>query len=174
MKRAIILAVFLGAAVADAEPRAYTWFDGAAPVRAFIDSSAIARVQASVRGRPARVAIEPVKSRRDRAELARGVLPAAMRAGCSPVFTPTPDGGRRMALPGGVIVYLDTALSPERAQAWLADRHLTVLQGVPTDPLGFVVASGPGPEAIELANQLRTEPGVRSASPLIWRESSPR
>ena len=149
MRATSILGILLAAAVAGAEPRAFTYNDGLETAKVFIDPSAIARVQAGRGGRPARVTIEPVTDRRLRGELARGGLPPSLRATHSPVFTPTPNGGRRMALPGGVIVYLDEAMPLEATSTWLQERRLTVVDRLPTDARGFIVASAPGRRSVK-------------------------
>ena len=79
-----------------------------------------------------------------------------------------------MALPGGVIVYLDGAMPLEATSTWLRERRLTVVDRLATDARGFIVESEPGLAALELAERLRREPGVRSATPLWWRETAPR
>jgi hypothetical protein len=88
----------------------------------------------------------------------------------SPAFRAAPsDRAALWSLPGGVIVTFGPEWEPEEARAWLAARGLTVERRLELGQPAFVVASDPGLPALELAEELRTLPEVRSAQPDWWR-----
>ncbi|HVS17948.1 MAG TPA: hypothetical protein VMT18_05050 [Planctomycetota bacterium] len=73
-----------------------------------------------------------------------------------------------LTFPGGVFVTLDPELSEAEARAWLLGRSLAIERKLPLEGNVFHVLSGPGLEALALAEELRGERPVRSTAPNLW------
>lgn len=182
-------ALCLLAATARAEPPAasYTWYDGDDARKAFLDETHVAQVQtatveptAVVPGggsgaATASVHVKLVKlAAADRARVARGQAPRAVTGPTVPVFTEVKGNGRRMVLAGNAMLWLDVTFDAERCAGWLREQGLSSLGPIPGSKNGFVVAAPAGLPSLELANTLRSRPGVRAASPVWWKQASPR
>jgi hypothetical protein len=70
----------------------------------------------------------------------------------------------RLAL-GNIIVHFNPEWSESAVQQWAAARKLQVLRRLSSGPNNYVIKSGPGLEAINLANSLHELPGVTAAFP---------
>ena len=87
----------------------------------------------------------------------------------SPVFNNRGGRGRR-ALPGGVIVTFDSAMSDEACAAWIAAKGLTVQRKLTQSRQIYVLDTPAGMKSLELANSLHESGEVESASPNWWTE----
>jgi hypothetical protein len=93
----------------------------------------------------------------------------------SPVLHDSPiDSGRKRALPGGVIVYLNPAWDQTAVKSWADSHRLEIVQKLEIGPNVFVLKTGPGLEALETANALYRSGEVRGASPVWWQEAVTR
>lgn len=86
----------------------------------------------------------------------------------SPVFTT--GAGERLALPGGVIVSLDASWSASQCEAWINGKGSLAQQKLPITGNFYLISSDAGFASLDLANSLRGEAGVLSASPNWWRD----
>lgn len=90
----------------------------------------------------------------------------------SPLFT---DAGKRRALPGGMIVTLQSAANPADAKGQLVAAGLTPIrmlniqyeQGANASKV-WLVASNPGIESLNLANELHASGKFASVQPNWW------
>jgi hypothetical protein len=73
-----------------------------------------------------------------------------------------------VAFPGGVFVTLDPALGDDGSQAWLGGKGLVVERKLPIQGNVYHVRSGPGLEALALAEELRREPPVVATALNAW------
>jgi hypothetical protein len=88
----------------------------------------------------------------------------------SPVFRDgRDDASPRRALPGGVIVRFDPALSAEQRAALIERHGLQVVRELGDDGHAWLVSSAPGLPALELANRLYESGDFLAASPNWWR-----
>ena len=171
---ALLLLAPSGAGAEPRPPRARTYHDGDQALTVYLDDRWLARLGPAGEGLRSRsVTLVPVGNPRHRQALRRGRVPADLPANHVPVFTTTPDGGRRLALPGGVLVYV-AGMGPAEAGPWLARQGLKVLGPVSFERAGFLVAAPPGLPSLDLAESLRRRPGIARATPLWWREAAPR
>lgn len=117
-----------------------------------------------------------------RADPRIGALPTLRRlkelapgARYSPVLRdgPTEDAPLR-ALPGNVIVYFDPGWDEAVVNAWVQARGLEVEARLEIGRNAYVLATGPGLEALETANALYASGEVVAAFPDWWRELVPR
>ncbi|HMS82529.1 MAG TPA: hypothetical protein PKD12_02630 [Nitrospira sp.] len=67
--------------------------------------------------------------------------------------------------PGNIIVHFSPEWSEAAVQQWAASHKLEILRRLPSGPNNYVIQSGPGLEAISLANSLHRSPGVTAAFP---------
>ena len=170
----LLLAPTAAGAEPPTAPGARTYHDGDQALTVYLDPRWLARLGPAGDGLRSRsVTLVAVKDPRHRRALRRGRVPADLPADHVPVFTTTPDGGRRLALPGGVLVYV-AAVHAAEAGPWLARQGLTVLGPVSPGQAGFLVAAPPGLPSLALAESLRRRPGIARATPLWWRETAPR
>lgn len=95
-------------------------------------------------------------------------------AQASPVFRATPSGGPARALPGGVILALDEAMSETEAAQWLADQGINNAERFDFGTNLFLVPTEAGMASLEEANRLHELEGVRYASPNWWTEKATR
>ncbi len=70
--------------------------------------------------------------------------------------------------PGNVIVYLNPEWTEAAVQQWAQSRQLTLLRKLEAGPNIYVVHSGPGVEALNLANSLYKAGSVLAAFPDWW------
>ncbi|MEW6776316.1 MAG: hypothetical protein AB1405_08485 [Bdellovibrionota bacterium] len=88
----------------------------------------------------------------------------------SPVFRDG-RGGRMRALPGGIVVQLDSKLSDKEAREWARAKGLAVRKKLSLPGNYYVLDTKPGLEALEKANALYESGEVLSASPDWWQEA---
>lgn len=88
----------------------------------------------------------------------------------SPLFYDAASrGGQRRALPGGVVVRLNSSWSRDQALQWFADRNLSVINELAIKNT-FVIAAPAGRASLELANSLYETGEVQMSSPNWWKE----
>ncbi len=82
------------------------------------------------------------------------------------VLHDVPNGSApvRLAL-GNIIVHFNPEWSEPAVQQWATTQKLQILRRLPSGPNNYVIQSGPGVEAINLANSLHALPGVTAAFP---------
>ena len=108
------------------------------------------------------------------AEKASVLKPPALAKGeaalHSPVFRDAKDGaGAQRALPGGVIVRVDPALSDEQRAALFARHGLLAVRELGEGTGAWLVRSPPGLPSLDLANRLYESGDFVAASPNWWR-----
>ena len=144
----------------------YTWQDGDRTLRAFLQSDLVVRHDGAGAG-----------PRTPGARAGPGMIARVARAaeaGGQPVFRSS--SGALMTLPGGVLLVFDRDWRKAETDAFLASRGIARNRVSPLGaiPNGFVVATGPGFAALELANALAGEDGVVLSSPNWWKERTTR
>lgn len=72
--------------------------------------------------------------------------------------------------PGNVIVYLNPEWTEAAVQQWAQSRKLTILRKLDAGPNIYLIQSGPGLEALTLANSLQETGSVMAAFPDWWTE----
>lgn len=91
--------------------------------------------------------------------------------GVSPVFR---DGnskaGRKLALPGNIIVYFDPQWDKARIETWTASQGLDIVDKLRFGKNKYVLKTPPGMEALETANRLYESGEVVAAFPNWWQE----
>lgn len=93
----------------------------------------------------------------------------------SPVFHDAPGPASRMrALPGNIIVYFNPEWDKKTISQWLAMRELLIVHPLANGSAAYVLKTGPGLEALELANTLHETDGVNAAFPDWWHETVTR
>ena len=93
----------------------------------------------------------------------------------SVVLHDTPSGSSRMrSLPGNVIVYLNPQWNVEEVNNWLATRKLDMVKKLEIGPNIYVIKSGPGIEALSVANEIYQSGEVIAAFPDWWEEVATR
>lgn len=101
-------------------------------------------------------------------DLKRGIVPAGAEDAYSPVFQDS--SGRKRALPGNVIVFMDKSWSKARVEDWARVRSLIILKQISTYSNVFLIRTPAGIESLTLANSLYKTEGVVSAIPNWWVE----
>lgn len=181
----ILIGAMLMTTALFAEEVAYTYYDGNKKMVVYIQSDLAASfgeagTETLVRGAPDATLVKKmgfVSIYRVNATYARNLKSrnTAGTTSVSPVFTRSAEGGgMKMALPGGVIVVLDKSWNSSRCEQWIKSRKLSVVKKLPITGNYYEIASGAGLASLELANSLRNEEGVLSATPNWWREMSRR
>lgn len=93
----------------------------------------------------------------------------------SPVLHDSPSAASRMrAMPGNIIVYLQPAWSETQVHAWLQSRGLSMVKKLDFGSNIYILKTGPGLEALELANTLYRSGEVVAAFPDWWQEAVTR
>jgi hypothetical protein len=93
----------------------------------------------------------------------------------SPVFRDSPsDSGRKRALPGGVIVYLNPSWDEAAVKSWAVSHNLMILDKLEIGPNVYVIQTDPGLASLETANALFESGDVVSAAPNWWQEAVTR
>ena len=101
------------------------------------------------------------------------VLTRAKSLDSSAVYTevlhdgPSSDAPLRLA-PGNVIVYMDPAWSQTKVEQWAAGHKLQIVRKHEAGPNIVVVKTGPGLDALRVANQLYESGTVVAAFPDWW------
>lgn len=95
--------------------------------------------------------------------------------GRSPVFSESPAGGNLRALPGGVIVTFAEMRSDESVRTWASENGVQVDKRLRIQSKTvWLVKSAAGLPSLELANRLRTKPGIAAAQPNWWTNVGPQ
>ena len=84
------------------------------------------------------------------------------------------SAGRKRALPGNVIVYLNPQWDQVAVNNWLSSRKLEMVKKLEIGPNIYVIKTGPGLEALETANALYRSGEVTAAFPDWWQEVATR
>lgn len=177
-----------------AEPAAldssYVWYDGDMPRRAWLDpdlmatfdepdpsaEQAIRSISPQAEALTARqggIRIWRIPARSESTARSLHALNPDTRT--SPVLRDGPGKSAAMrALPGGVIVHLDPNWPETEVRDWLLGHDLQQFRKLAFGRNTFLVETGPGLDALQLANQLRLLDGVIAASPNWWQEVEPR
>ncbi len=93
----------------------------------------------------------------------------------SPVFHDAPGPESRMrALPGNIIVYFNPEWDTRAINQWVAAQELLIVRQLASGPATYVLESGPGLEALELANRLKGTDEVIAVFPDWWHETVSR
>jgi hypothetical protein len=99
-------------------------------------------------------------------------VPGSLFTVYSPVFFDAPgDSGHMRSLPGNVIIYLNPDWNEVRVNDWIASRGFEVLKKLEIKSNVFVLKTGPGLEALKLANALYESGEVIAAFPDWWQET---
>lgn len=93
----------------------------------------------------------------------------------SVVLHDDPTSASRMrALPGNIIVYLDPKWNEAKIRNWLGEHKLEIVKRLAIGPNIYVLKTGPGLEAMEMANSLYRSHEVKAAFPDWWQSVSTR
>lgn len=93
----------------------------------------------------------------------------------SPVLHDAPGPTARMrALPGNIIVYFNPAWDRQAISQWVTAHGLRVVRRLAIGPRAYVLDTGPGLEALDLANTLYETGDVVAAFPDWWQEAVTR
>lgn len=93
----------------------------------------------------------------------------------SPIFHDAPGpASRKRALPGNIIIYFNPEWNKLTIKQWIAARELLIVSQLAHGPNAYVLKTGPGLEALELANSLHETDGVNAAFPDWWHETVTR
>ena len=91
----------------------------------------------------------------------------SLNGSLSPVFS---ENGRLLALPGGVIVQLRQGVN---VLTWSSSKGIKSIESIGI-PNFYNINTPVGMVSLELANSLKADPNVISATPNFWQESSTR
>ncbi len=169
----------------------YTWYDGDREQQVWLNPQVIAEFnpspqgESSLKSADAAAKIMPTKHRqaavriwklRNTAENAMRNLKSIYPQGkYSAVLHDGPSSTRRMrALPGNVIIYLDPQWDEAAVSNWLSAHSLEIVKKLEIGPNIYVIKTGPGMEALEIANSLYLSGEVKAAFPDWWQEVSTR
>jgi hypothetical protein len=120
-----------------------------------------------------RVRLWRVRSTQGTDALARDINANSMRF--SPVFHDGPSASLPLrALPGGVVATFAPDWSRARVDAWVTAHHLTIASEVIEGGNVFELATAPGLEALQIANQLYATGELVACTPNFWQQFSPR
>jgi hypothetical protein len=110
------------------------------------------------------------------AETAVRTLAAKNQTGkYSPVLHDGPTtSGRMRALPGNVILYLNPEWDIATVNAWVNQHQLEIVKKMDIGPNIYVIKTGPGLEALNIANSLYKSGEVVAAFPDWWEEVTTR
>ena len=171
--------------------QAYTWYDGDREQQVWLNPQVVAEFnpgpqgESSIMSADTAARIMPTKHEqaavrlwqlRDTAENAMRSLKSIHPQGrYSVVLHDGPNSaGRMRALPGNVIIYLDSQWDEEAVSNWLSERNLEIVKKLEFGPNIYVIKTGPGIEALETANSLYLSGEVKAAFPDWWQEVSTR
>lgn len=89
----------------------------------------------------------------------------------SPVFSTSPEGGPLRALPGGILVTFSESRDEIWIREWADQNNLDLDKVLPVTTASIaLIRTAPGLASLEIANRVRTLPGVESAQPNWWTE----
>ena len=98
-----------------------------------------------------------------------------LQAGYAPVFHDVPNAsGSMRSLPGNVIVYLDPDWGADRIGQWLQQNGYLVVKRLEMRANAYILKTGTGIEALQLANKLYQSGQVVAAFPDWWLETATR
>lgn len=93
----------------------------------------------------------------------------------SPVLHDGPNAtGRKRALPGNIIVYLNPGWDAAAINSWLSQHKLEIVKKLEIGRNIYVIKTGPGLEALTTANALHQSGDVVAAFPDWWQEVTTR
>ena len=93
----------------------------------------------------------------------------------SPVFHDAPNkSGSMRSLPGNIIVYLNPDWNQGQITHWMATRGFKVVKNLAIRSNVYVLKTGPGMEALRVANTLYESGEVIAAFPDWWQETAMR
>lgn len=170
--------------------QSYTWYEGGAAQQVWLHPGIMAEFGPSVRGAEAvrkasadaAVLSENMRNVRlwkftssNVATAVKALTVSYPNGSFSPVFYENANGGGRMrALPGNVIVSLDAKWNKAAVDTWLAKRNLSAISKLNVGGNVYVIKTGPGLDALNLANTLQQSGEVISATPDWWQEVATR
>ena len=145
----------------------YTWYDGDRVMRAVLQNDLVAQDTSD-------------NADDDEVVVSRGQQNVVRKRSShssesQPVFKPE-SGDGLMTLPGGVLLALDQDWDDIQVQKFFAGNNISQDRVSELDFMdnGFLVETGPGFPALDLANGLAHQEGVVSASPNWSRERNPK
>ena len=190
---ALAMAANRGAAPSAPLTQSYTWHDGEREHTVWINpllvaefdppateaGSALKQAQPSARALPGRGAglrLWQLDGATAPAGMTRSLNSARLPQGkYSPILHDNPSAASRMrAMPGNIIVYLRPAWNETQVNAWLQFRGLSVVKKLDFGTNIYILQTGPGLEALELANTLYRSGEVVAAFPDWWQEAVTR
>ena len=169
-------------------PATHYWYDGTTRRALWLDGDAVMEFAPDSRGESAmlrayaKASVEPVSQKlhgvrlwrlngsRDAASAMKALRVSYGAKRFSPVLRDAPEGRRVRALPGNVVVGLDAQWTEDEARRWLERRNLTVVRRLEFAPNTFLVSTGAGFEALEMANRLFESGEVKASYPDWWHE----
>jgi hypothetical protein len=171
--------------------QAYVWYDGDREQQVWLNPQVVAEFSPGAQGESAMKSahagarVLPTKHSQaairfwqldNTAETAMRSLKASHPQGnYSAVLHDAPASSARMrALPGNVIVYLDPQWNHAAVNNWLSAHKLEIVKKLEIGPNIYVIKTGPGLEALEIANALYRSGEVKAAFPDWWQEISTR
>ena len=169
----------------------YTWYDGDREQQAWLNPQVVAEFnpspqgESSLKSADADAKIMPTKHRqaavrvwklRNTAENAiRNLRSIYPQGKYSAVLHDGPSStGRMRALPGNIIIYLDPQWDETAVSNWLIAHSLEIVKKLEIGSNIYVIKTGPGMEALEIANSLYLSGEVKAAFPDWWQEVSTR
>lgn len=169
----------------------YTWYDGDREQQAWLNPQVVAEFnpspqgESSLKSADADAKIMPTKHRqaavrvwklRNTAENAiRNLRSIYPQGKYSAVLHDGPSStGRMRALPGNIIIYLDPQWDETAVSNWLIAHSLEIVKKLEIGANIYVIKTGPGMEALEIANSLYLSGEVKAAFPDWWQEVSTR
>lgn len=171
--------------------QAYVWYDGDREQRVWLNPRIVAEFgpdaqgESAMKSASAGARILPTKHNQaavrfwqldNTAETAIRSLKASHPQGnYSAVFHDGPAStGRKRALPGNIIVYLNPQWDEAAVNNWLNTHKLEIVKKLEIGPNIYVIKTGPGLEALETANALARSGEVKAAFPDWWQEVATR
>jgi hypothetical protein len=92
----------------------------------------------------------------------------------SPMFQDLPHpGGRKRALPGGIIVWFNPHWSDAQVMEWSQEQGLTIVKKINIGPQVYLIETAPGLASLETANRINQSGEVEAASPNWWVKMHP-
>ncbi|TWI76748.1 hypothetical protein LZ24_00369 [Desulfobotulus alkaliphilus] len=179
-----LLGLLSGTGAIASDENRYTWHDGNRQRVTYLDPAIVAVFGENYEHSSARTALASDSSDvvatyrgvqilrvREDSSVKRQVQSADTGRKLSPVFRDGGEGGPVRALPGGVIIRLKPQIE---AEDWFATEGLTLVRTIPVGDNTYLVASGPGLAALNLANEMHGHKDVVWAQPNWWRPRARR
>ncbi|MDH4216037.1 MAG: hypothetical protein OEV23_03970 [Gallionella sp.] len=171
--------------------QSYTWYDGNRERKVWLNTQLVAEFNPDPQGEKAvKSAYANAKTfavRRKQTGIriwqlddTAGVASANIKARhpqgkYSPVLHDGASSDSRMrALPGNVIVYFDPKWDEKTVNSWLSARKFEAVKKLGVGPNVYVIKTGPGLEALDIANALYRIGEVKAAFPDWWQEVTTR